>query len=47
MLKSILVFALMRRTIILLGLFVFLCAGVIAFAKLNFEAYPNPAQVIL
>ena len=47
MLKRILVFALMRRTIILLGLFVFLCAGVIAFAKLNIEAYPNPAPVIL
>jgi len=46
-LKRILVFALMRRTIILLGLFVFLCAGVIAFAKLNIEAYPNPAPVIL
>jgi len=47
MLKSILAFALTRRTVILLGLFVFICGGVIAYAKLNIEAYPNPAPVIL
>jgi cobalt-zinc-cadmium resistance protein CzcA len=47
MLKSILAFALTRRMIILLGLFVFICGGLIAYAKLNIEAYPNPAPVIL
>jgi cobalt-zinc-cadmium resistance protein CzcA len=47
MLKPILAFALTRRTIILLGLFVFGCAGMIAYSKLNIEAYPNPAPVIL
>jgi cobalt-zinc-cadmium resistance protein CzcA len=46
-LKSILTFGLTRRPIILLGLLVFLGAGVIAFTKLNIEAYPNPAPVIL
>ncbi len=47
MLKSILAFALTHRTIVLLGLFVFLAAGLISFTKLNIEAYPNPAPVIL
>jgi len=47
MLKAILAFALTRRAIILLCLFVFVCAGLIAYAKLNIEAYPNPAPVIL
>src|ERR1700687_142048 len=47
MLRAIVAFALTRRAIILLGLFVFVCAGLIAFAKLNIEAYPNPAPVIL
>ena len=47
MLKGILTFGLTRRPIILLGLLVFLSAGVIAFTKLNIEAYPNPAPVIL
>jgi heavy metal efflux system protein len=46
-LKSILAFALTRRTIVLLGLLVFLGGGLIAFTKLNIEAYPNPAPVIL
>jgi heavy metal efflux system protein len=46
-LKGILTFGLTRRPIILLGLLVFLSAGVIAFTKLNIEAYPNPAPVIL
>src|SRR5271169_6691017 len=46
-LKGILAFALSRRPIILLGLLVFLGAGIIAFTKLNIEAYPNPAPVIL
>jgi cobalt-zinc-cadmium resistance protein CzcA len=46
-LKSILAFALTRRAIILLGLLVFIGGGVIAFYKLNIEAYPNPAPVII
>jgi heavy metal efflux system protein len=46
-LKGLLVFGLTRRPIILLCLFVFVCAGVIAFTRLNIEAYPNPAPVIL
>ena len=47
MLKSILAFGLTRRAIILLGLLVFVGGGVIAFYRLNIEAYPNPAPVIL
>jgi cobalt-zinc-cadmium resistance protein CzcA len=46
-LKSILAFGLTRRAIVLLGLLVFIGGGVIAFYKLNIEAYPNPAPVIL
>jgi len=46
-LKGILAFGLTRRAIILLGLFVFVGGGLIAFYKLNIEAYPNPAPVIL
>jgi cobalt-zinc-cadmium resistance protein CzcA len=46
-LKSILAFGLTRRAIILLGLLVFIVGGAIAFYKLNIEAYPNPAPVIL
>jgi cobalt-zinc-cadmium resistance protein CzcA len=46
-LKSLLTFALTRRTIVLLGLFVFIAGGLVAFTKLNIEAYPNPAPVIL
>jgi cobalt-zinc-cadmium resistance protein CzcA len=47
MLSAILEFALTRRPVILLGLAVFLAAGFLAFTKLNIEAYPNPAPVIL
>ena len=47
MLKGILAFGLIRRPIVLLGLLVFFCAGLIAFSKLNIEAYPDPAPVIL
>ena len=47
MIKGILGFALTRRAIILLGLLVFIAAGLIAYSKLNIEAYPNPAPVIL
>src|SRR6516225_6193666 len=47
MLKGLLAFGLTRRPIILLGLLVFIGGGLIAFSKLNIEAYPNPAPVIL
>jgi len=47
MFKGLLTFALTRRAIVLVGLMAFLGAGFIAFAKLNIEAYPNPAPVIL
>src|ERR1700731_2907394 len=47
MLKGILAFGLTRRAIVILGLLVFIGGGLIAFYKLNIEAYPNPAPVIL
>ena len=47
MLKSIVAFGLTRRTIVLLGLLVFIAGGLIAFTRLNIEAYPNPAPVVL
>ncbi len=47
MLRAILTFALSRRPIILLCLVVLVVGGLIAFSKLNIEAYPNPAPVIL
>ena len=47
MLRGILTFVLTRRPIILLCLLVFLGGGLVAFTKLNIEAYPNPAPVIL
>src|SRR6266853_2041117 len=46
-LKGLVVFGLTRRPIILLALLVFVAAGIGAFFKLNIEAYPNPAPVIL
>jgi heavy metal efflux system protein len=46
-LKGLLEFGLTRRPIVLLCLLVFVGAGIIAFLKLNIEAYPNPAPVIL
>jgi heavy metal efflux system protein len=47
MLKGLLTFGLTRRPLVLLGLLVFLSAGLFAFSRLNIEAYPNPAPVIL
>ncbi|MGA3308994.1 MAG: CusA/CzcA family heavy metal efflux RND transporter [Xanthobacteraceae bacterium] len=47
MLKGLLTFGLTRRPIVLLGLLVFVVGGLFAFSKLNIEAYPNPAPVIL
>jgi cobalt-zinc-cadmium resistance protein CzcA len=46
-LKGLLQFGLTRRPIILLFLLVFVAGGLFAFSKLNIEAYPNPAPVIL
>jgi heavy metal efflux system protein len=46
-LRRVLEFGLTRRPLVLLGLFVFVVAGMFAFSKLNIEAYPNPAPVIL
>src|SRR5271163_1648112 len=40
-------FGLTRRAVVVMGLIVFVGAGIIAFLKLNIEAYPNPAPVIL
>lgn len=47
MLKGLLTFSLTRRPLVLLGLLVFVAAGTFAFSRLNIEAYPNPAPVIL
>ncbi len=47
MLKALLTFGLTRRPLVLLGLLLFAGAGLFAFSKLNIEAYPNPAPVIL
>jgi cobalt-zinc-cadmium resistance protein CzcA len=47
LLRSNLHFVLTRRPIALLGLFVFIAGGLAAFTRLNIEAYPNPAPVIL
>jgi heavy metal efflux system protein len=46
-LKGLLDFGLTRRPLVLLGLLVFVGAGLFAFSRLNIEAYPNPAPVIL
>ena len=47
MLKGIVTFGLTRRAIVLLSLVVFIAGGLIAFTRLNIEAYPNPAPVVL
>jgi cobalt-zinc-cadmium resistance protein CzcA len=47
LIKSILQFGLTRSAVVVLGLAVFCAAGFAAFTKLNIEAYPNPAPVIL
>jgi cobalt-zinc-cadmium resistance protein CzcA len=47
LIKSVLEFGLTRSPIIVLGLVVFCAGGLVAFTKLNIEAYPNPAPVIL
>ena len=47
MFKSLIAFCLSRRAIVVLGLLLFAGAGIVAFEKLNIEAYPNPTPVIL
>ncbi len=47
MLKALVTFGLTRRPIVLLLLLAFCVAGAVAFTRLNIEAYPNPAPVIL
>jgi cobalt-zinc-cadmium resistance protein CzcA len=47
LLKGLLTFSLTRRPLVLLGLLAFVAAGIFAFFRLNIEAYPNPAPVIL
>jgi cobalt-zinc-cadmium resistance protein CzcA len=47
MFKSLVAFCLSRRPIVLMGLLLFIGAGVVAFERLNIEAYPNPTPVIL
>ena len=47
MIKSLVTFGLARRPIVLLCLLVFVAGGLFAFTRLNIEAYPNPAPVIL
>jgi cobalt-zinc-cadmium resistance protein CzcA len=47
MLRALVAFALGRRAIVILLLVVLVGGGLVAFSKLNIEAYPNPAPVIL
>src|SRR6516165_1605456 len=47
MLRALLTVCLSRRALVLLGLVVLLSGGLWAFSKINIEAYPNPAPVIL
>jgi cobalt-zinc-cadmium resistance protein CzcA len=47
MFKSLIAFCLSRRAIVVFALLLFAGAGVVAFRKLNIEAYPNPTPVIL
>jgi cobalt-zinc-cadmium resistance protein CzcA len=47
MLKTIVAFCLSRRAIVVLGLLIFVGAGLVAFERLDIEAYPNPSPVIL
>ena len=47
MFRPILAFVLTRKPIMLVALLAFMAFGLLAFYKLNVEAYPNPAPVIL
>jgi heavy metal efflux system protein len=46
-LRGIIAFALSRRAVVIMALLAFVAAGLMAYSKLNIEAYPNPAPVIL
>jgi len=45
--RGIIAFALTRRSIVIMALLAFVGAGLAAYDRLNIEAYPNPAPVIL
>jgi heavy metal efflux system protein len=47
MLRALISLGLLRRPIVLVALLAFFGAGLLAFSRLNIEAYPNPAPVIL
>src|SRR6201996_6344527 len=47
LLKGLLTFSLTRRPLVMLGLLGFVAGGLFAFSRLNIEAYPNPAPVML
>src|SRR5271156_3518668 len=47
MFKALIAFCLSRRAIVLFGLLAFAGAGLVAFERLNIEAYPNPTPVTL
>jgi heavy metal efflux system protein len=47
MFKALIAFCLSRRPIVFMSLLLFIGAGIVAFEKLNIEAYPNPTPVIL
>jgi heavy metal efflux system protein len=47
MFKALIAFCLSRRPIVYMGLLLFIGAGLVAFERLNIEAYPNPTPVIL
>lgn len=47
MLKNVIAFSLARRTLVLIALGLFLGAGVVAFRRLNIEAYPDPSPPMM
>ena len=47
MFKGLIAFCLSRRAIVVFGLLLFAAAGLVAYQRLNIEAYPNPTPVIL
>ncbi len=47
MLKQVIAFSLEQRTMVLALLLLFLGAGVVAFQRLNIEAYPDPSPPMM
>src|SRR6516165_2935289 len=45
--KRIIEFALTRRSMVLIVLLIFLGAGILAFLRLNIEAYPDPSPPMM